>query len=1040
VRFSRAFIATMFVAVSIASCIGTATGQNPLSTTRKGATSTASKGAKQTPKQTKTPTISLPSAHSGQPYGAFVPLPPPQFYGPPVFQLDPAPTWLHYESSTSTFHGVPDDTSTGIYQNITLRVGPQPGLPGNVQTYIFTLAVFVGAETVIVPNGPKIAPLASKIASGKGTVVVQDTSLNPSQIPSPSAQLTAGLNTASTVIVGKVDPKTLPVPAVAAPGATGAQSGTPTNYPLLAVELKDLVSGTTSLISFPQPGAKPPSSQTTTTLPINEDGTFSFPLSGPLTPKTQVRLIAVAPSGYSFAPATTPDPKLDPIGERLALGTQSVVQAEIPLPKANLAETLSAGQSVLTGSVAQETLPVSPTAAATADPKAGTLASPGNLPLLAVEVADPLTKLVIRAPLMVPGAPGATSTQIQINPDGTFTLPLKTPLVSGQTIRIIAIPPQGYAFSRLPDATICDFGTERGLRKVPSLVAADECVVLPDSDRPRLAVYTTLTLSAPVVSSKLGLNATTVNGLATPSTTGASGTTVLIGVERFPLGDPCRGTEPKHILTSDNLEPTEPCRHDTSKKPQLADLTIAASGSASATTSKTVQTQANGSFSLTLAEPLAEEERFRIVQILPPGTVFPDKKQALGAAFSQPITVPSVADWGRVHADFAAGLLTSNNSQIGSTDSGTFTQAHQFVDLTVEKGWLLPGCYLQSTGACLRRRYQDTEDGKKPELTYYPDPDESWWERHHPGIATYFEGRLTAIPVTTVGSSTTTTGTTSSASTLLTSNFLTTAETARFGVGFYMPTLLQRWDWHGAPYALFIAPLAKVGFNSVTGATAINVPAGTPGASATGTVTLEPLYNLWGYGGRIGHFQLSRSDNKSPETESYIDVIYGPYSNLQSYICQQTPADKILVITTSGTPPTTTTSTTFVNANGYPGITGYAGSSCASDYPSYYAAPVPSGLTFSIPANTSTVTYTDLKTYSYQPYDSRKRIYRLDIEGLLKIPMTPLYLGFNANLGQKTFLAKKLDSGYAAPDDLEIFFGTKFDIGELFAKLGINPF
>jgi len=54
--------------------------------------------------------------------------------------------------------------------------------------------------------------------------------------------------------------------------------------------------------------------------------------------------------------------------------------------------------------------------------------------------------------------------------------------------------------------------------------------------------------------------------------------------------------------------------------------------------------------------------------------------------------------------------------------------------------------------------------------------------------------------------------------------------------------------------------------------------------------------------------------------------------------------------------------------------------------------------------------------------------------------MTPLYVGFNANLGQKTFAARRLDHGYAAPDDLEIFFGTKFDIGELLAKLGINPF
>lgn len=54
--------------------------------------------------------------------------------------------------------------------------------------------------------------------------------------------------------------------------------------------------------------------------------------------------------------------------------------------------------------------------------------------------------------------------------------------------------------------------------------------------------------------------------------------------------------------------------------------------------------------------------------------------------------------------------------------------------------------------------------------------------------------------------------------------------------------------------------------------------------------------------------------------------------------------------------------------------------------------------------------------------------------------MRPLYVGFNANLGQKTLGAVKLDHGYAAPDDLEIFFGTKFDIGSLLVRLGFAAF
>jgi len=133
-------------------------------------------------------------------------------------------------------------------------------------------------------------------------------------------------------------------------------------------------------------------------------------------------------------------------------------------------------------------------------------------------------------------------------------------------------------------------------------------------------------------------------------------------------------------------------------------------------------------------------------------------------------------------------------------------------------------------------------------------------------------------------------------------------------------------------------------------------------------------------------------------------------------------------------------STIQVAANGYPRVTGFPGTQCAADYPAYYAGTPAANLTYTIPANTDTASYTDQKIYSFAPWDSRKRLYRLNIEGLLKIPMTPLNIGFSANLGQKTLGAERLDHGYAAPDDLEILFGTRFDIGQFLAKLGINPF
>ena len=50
----------------------------------------------------------------------------------------------------------------------------------------------------------------------------------------------------------------------------------------------------------------------------------------------------------------------------------------------------------------------------------------------------------------------------------------------------------------------------------------------------------------------------------------------------------------------------------------------------------------------------------------------------------------------------------------------------------------------------------------------------------------------------------------------------------------------------------------------------------------------------------------------------------------------------------------------------------------------------------------------------------------------LKIPSTPLVLGFSANVGQNLFLQKRVKS---AKDDLRFFFGTRFDVGRLLGQL-----
>jgi hypothetical protein len=66
---------------------------------------------------------------------------------------------------------------------------------------------------------------------------------------------------------------------------------------------------------------------------------------------------------------------------------------------------------------------------------------------------------------------------------------------------------------------------------------------------------------------------------------------------------------------------------------------------------------------------------------------------------------------------------------------------------------------------------------------------------------------------------------------------------------------------------------------------------------------------------------------------------------------------------------------------------------------------------------------------------TRARIPRLAAEGLLKVPNTPLYIGFSANIGFGISPLKKGQPIQRPPDDLRFLFGTKFDVSKLFSHL-----
>lgn len=662
-----------------------------------------------------------------------------------------------------------------------------------------------------------------------------------------------------------------------------------------------------------------PLSGNTNTVSIKSDGPLSLQLATPLAAGEKLELELLPPAGSAT------DALLVPID----------ISGEIPAPTIRLTTVLREGSSTISGTVLP--VPIVPTGVTTI------------LPMVQVWTHDPTAG----PQEWVSAAPASnTANPVQVNANGAFSVQLATPLAAGQFVVVRVMPQAGHYFAG--DA-----------QHDPPLWRQSD--VMP--------VYSALQVTNAAMTSALTAGTSSLNGTATPTTSTETVNVALVD----DTGRPGRTQE--GCVNMDQIGPIEKDFLPLTNNGASIDF---------------VATQSTGTFAATLASPLVAGTRFHVLQIFPAGTAR-TAEQNDRCKFAAVFVAKDTLDWGRVHADFSAGVLISNdsgNSTAGSATAGkgNFSEAHQFYGLVVEKFWALPGCYLYQgrdasgeflcadklSGKASRRHWEDLspeEAAREAEEEARHDRKEERSGRGRffvPGISTFFETRLTAIPVDQATSTSSTTTTTA------VQNVLTSAQTARVATGVMFPWLVQRWTFDHRPNALVIAPMAKVGFDTVTGPTTI----ATTGTSGTpGSQTLEQLYNFWGYGARVAHMELSHSMNKAPETYSYLDILIGPFSNLQSFICH------------SGQPSTP-----------------LANSSCGE--------------------------YT--QNGNYFEVDSRKRLYRLDLEGMLKIPRTIFYVGFNANIGQRSFGVVKLDHAYAAPDDLRFFFGAKVDIASVLSKLNFG--
>lgn len=628
--------------------------------------------------------------------------------------------------------------------------------------------------------------------------------------------------------------------------------------------------------------------------------------------------------------------------------------AEISIPNVSLKvqEPVTVGSTKISGKISAMPNPaVPPVAAAGGNP-----ATFGNYPGVVVWWNDPLTcspapkkcDWSLAAPTV-----GANPPQfLSVNSDGGFEVTLPSALKAGQKIRVDVVAPPGRTIKEAQSLA------PPPSELPPGYMASQEADVITDASLLKPTNSTT----------PFNEGTTVITGNATPP---SSGVPISIALLRLKETDNSEPPGMSKCLRADRLDPG------------VAGVLLPLTSSASNTFVGTLDA-ATGAFKVTLAKALKEGEWVQIVQVVPAGSVLPPEEE-MNSCASKPMRVKYPFEFYRTNLTFVAGVLLSNSSASNSTNAN-FSQANQFYAFNADHAWALPGAdYI-----CGNRWGQFTRRQQCNERS------NAWQADKMPGISTFFEGRLTSIPVSTASATTPATNqtagafvaSTGSTTTQGTSTLLTSQKVFRVETGAFFPWLLR----HGPgehPGALFLAPLAKAGFDTLTGATSVNnviLPGNT-----TGPLDFQSAYNFFVFGGRVGNMALSKSSSRAPQIEHFLDVTIGRYSNLQSFICHPVPPK---------------------------GKSNAAnGTSCVADYPAIFSS-------------------------TTKVEDSRKQLYRLDFEGLVKIPLPatqiPFYIGFNANIAQHTVGALRLDHGYASPDDIRILLGTKFDIGTLLSSLNLG--
>jgi hypothetical protein len=268
----------------------------------------------------------------------------------------------------------------------------------------------------------------------------------------------------------------------------------------------------------------------------------------------------------------------------------------------------------------------------------------------------------------------------------------------------------------------------------------------------------------------------------------------------------------------------------------------------------TSEIASDGQFEITLPQPLVAGQ-IVVARALTSGGVF-------ATAMSDRVTVTDPGSWGRARAYFAGGVIFSK-------DRSQFSQQDIAMTFAVDKSWIQKPDFRLPADVAVREALRLSSTDEITDGTTRDEKERiargtgkvSWR-----GLNTFFDTRLTALPLVQTAAATPAAGTQAAKPA---EQFVASRKGALMQVGVYLPFYGPQtsWVYDGAVNTFFIAPLFRGGIQTINGAD----------GEQTVNQDGEPddVYHYMAGGVAIGHQKLSGTTNQTPEIISYLHFAWG---------------------------------------------------------------------------------------------------------------------------------------------------------------------